>query len=261
MQTWKLNESLAHLTAALELNPKYLDAIITLGRVLARMGRGEEATGAFQKVIGLAPTHADAHYELARQLLTAGKIKEAIARLSEAIRHNPNHADAHRHLGLALLAEGKPQLALPQFRAVLKEKKEDAQGHFELARALKLLNRHEDAIASYREALRLRPDWPEASNDLAWLLATAPEDNLRDGALARNIAERALEISRRREPMLLDTVAAAQAEAGNFEDAIVTEKRAIELAKAIQDEKLVGLLEGHLAGFQRKQPVRLELRK
>jgi tetratricopeptide (TPR) repeat protein len=121
-----------------------------------------------------------------------------------------------------------------------------------------MLDRREAAMASYREALRLRPDWPEASNELAWMLATAPEDNLRDGALAVRLAETAAKLAVRREPLLLDTLAAAQAEKGDFEQAIRTQQRAIKEATDLGEEKLRAEFEKHLARYKQNQPYRKE---
>jgi hypothetical protein len=114
----------------------------------------------------------------------------------------------------------------------------------------------EEAVASYREALRLRSDWPEASNQLAWILATSPQDELRNGAEAERIAGAALKTSELREPMLIDTVAAALAEAGNFDKAIEIQKEAIVKAKALGDPKLVAELEKHAEAYEKKQPFR-----
>jgi len=172
------------------------------------------------------------------------------------LRHNPRHAESHRQLGLALLASGKAALALPQLRAVLRDRAEDAQAHYEVGRCLALLGRYEEAIASYREALRLRTEWPEASNQLAWLLATCPEEHLRNGSEAASIATAALRIAELREPLLIDTVAAAQAADGKFGDAVATQKRAIEIARALGNGKLVQEFEKHAEGYAREEPFR-----
>jgi cytochrome c-type biogenesis protein CcmH/NrfG len=141
---------------------------------------------------------------------------------------------------------------------VLRERPNDAQTHYELGRCLAMLDRREAAMASYREALRLRPDWPEASNELAWMLATAPEDSLRDGAAAVRLAETAAKLAVRREPLLLDTLAAAQAEKGDFDEAIRTQQRAIEQAVQMGEEKLRAEFEKHLARYKQRQPFRKE---
>jgi tetratricopeptide (TPR) repeat protein len=113
-----------------------------------------------------------------------------------------------------MMSEGKPAVALPQFRAVLRECANDAQAHCELGRCLAVLERRDAAIASLREALHLLPDWPEAVNEFAWLLAAAPEDDLREGAGAARLAEATTKLALRREPLLLDTLAAHRPKKG-----------------------------------------------
>lgn len=86
------------------------------------------------------------------------------------------------------------------------------------------------AVAQYREALCRQPDHPELLNNLAWLLATSPDDAVRDGTEAVRLAERACDLTDRREPQLLGTLAAAYAEAGRFEDALRVAESARTLA-------------------------------
>ena len=82
--------------------------------------------------------------------------------------------------------------------------------------ALGQLGRTREAVAQYQEALRLNPDLAGALNNLAWVLATCPDDQLRNGAEAVRLAERACELTHYREPLFIGTLAAAYAEAGRF---------------------------------------------
>jgi Flp pilus assembly protein TadD len=88
------------------------------------------------------------------------------------------------------------------------------------------------AVNHYHQALTLKPDMVEALNNLAWILAANPSDALRSGAEAVRLAERACELSQRREPVLLGTLAAAYAEAGRFDEAVTTAEKARDLASA-----------------------------
>jgi tetratricopeptide (TPR) repeat protein len=76
----------------------------------------------------------------------------------------------------------------------------------------------------------LTPDFPDALNELARLLACAPEDGLRDGAEAIKLAEKACALTNNQQANMLTTLAAAYAEAGRFQDAIIAAQKARALA-------------------------------
>ena len=90
----------------------------------------------------------------------------------------------------------------------------------------------EEAVAHYNEAIRLKPDWPEPLNDLAWLLATYPRAELRNGVQAVELAERACRLTTFKEARFLGTLDAAYAEAGRFPEAITIAEQAKSTALA-----------------------------
>ena len=90
--------------------------------------------------------------------------------------------------------------------------------------------RTREAAAQYREALRLNPSLAGALNNLAWILASNPDDELRNGAEAVRLAERACELTHYGKPVYLVTLAAAYAEAGRFPEAVTTAEKAEQLA-------------------------------
>ncbi len=91
-----------------------------------------------------------------------------------------------------------------------------------------------EAIDQFRHTLRLRPDDRAAANQLAWILAVCPSADFRDGDEALKLAQRLCEKSTEPEPTLLDTLAAALAEGGRFDEAVVVATRAIEHARAMR---------------------------
>ena len=92
--------------------------------------------------------------------------------------------------------------------------------------------------------------------DTAWALATNPNASARNGAEAIELAERAVQISGGREPVALDTLAAAYAEAGRFDDAITTARNAIALYFQQNQSETAKAAKGRLHLYESKQPVR-----
>jgi hypothetical protein len=102
----------------------------------------------------------------------------------------------------------------------------------------------------------LAPDDPQALDALAWLLATCPQAQLRDGPAAVRLAERAREASGGQEARLWGTLDAAYAEAGRFPEAIAAAQKARELALTAGQEELAQAAEARLAGYRNHQAFR-----
>jgi hypothetical protein len=95
-------------------------------------------------------------------------------------------------------------------------------------------------------------------DELAWLLATYPDSQTRDGTEAVRLADRACALTERRIPALLDTLAAAYAEAGDFPRAISVADEAFNLAHSAGDDEAVKLSESILASLRENRPYREE---
>jgi Flp pilus assembly protein TadD len=116
--------------------------------------------------------------------------------------------------------------------------------------------KNSEAAAQYREALRLSPNEPNALNNLAWLLATAPEEDLRDGREAVTLAERACELTRRKHPLFIGTLAAAYAENGQFDEAVRAAAEAVTLAREQGFVDLASTNERLRELYRKKKPFR-----
>jgi Flp pilus assembly protein TadD len=189
-------------------------------------------------------------------LALQGKQSEAAAQYREAIHLVPRNDVFHLNLGLSLLKSGRPDEAVDEFAAaaLLNPRSPDAQ--YELGYCLAMLRRPEIAVAHLREAVRLRPDWAEPLNALAWVLATDSNAQIRDGAEAVRLAEKAVALSQGRQPVVLNTLAAAFAEAGRFDDATNAAANAAELARQSGRINLAAQIQSALELYQQHRAYR-----
>jgi Tfp pilus assembly protein PilF len=112
------------------------------------------------------------------------------------------------------------------------------------------------ATQHFHQALRLKPDWIEALNNLAWLLATQPEARFRDGKQALELASRAVALTNTNKAGPLDTLGGALAEVGRFTEAASTARTAARLAQAAGAADLEREITAHLQCYERGIPFR-----
>tara|TARA_B110000483_G_scaffold243173_1_gene331691 strand:+ start:1199 stop:2890 length:1692 start_codon:yes stop_codon:yes gene_type:complete len=112
------------------------------------------------------------------------------------------------------------------------------------------------AMAFYRTALLTGHDNPLILNNIAWQLSTHKDASIRDGKLAVKWATQAAKLTNNKEPGYLDTLAAAYAEVGEFDQAQKIAKYAIFLAKQQNKNELIPGLEKAIDLYSKRQPMR-----
>jgi tetratricopeptide (TPR) repeat protein len=122
------------------------------------------------------------------------------------------------------------------------------------AEAYRILGRVEFAMRDLRESVRVAPTYPGAHWELAWVLATCPDDHFRSGVEAVSTARKGCGISQWKNSWLIDALAAAYAEAGDFDQAIKYEKQALNDSSIAPKERKER--EKRLALFQQRKPFR-----
>jgi Flp pilus assembly protein TadD len=157
---------------------------------------------------------------------------------------------------MALGMQRKFAQAIEQFSEVSRIDPTNGQAHFLRGGMLEALGQVREAVAAYRESLRLDPDQVQVANGLAWLLATHPDEEVRDGAEAVELAQWACGARNREDPMLLDTLAAGYAEAGRYEEATATARKAVESARGAGNEGLAKEIEERLKLYEAGWPYR-----
>jgi len=128
--------------------------------------------------------------------------------------------------------------------------------HYQLGLALQYRGKFAAAIAQFQKVLELDPRHVTAQNNLAWLLATCPDNSLRNGQKAVELAQQAVQLSGGNAPEILDTLAAAYAEAGRFPEAIETAQRVLDLSAAQNNKPLAKVIQNQLKLYEAGSPFR-----
>jgi Flp pilus assembly protein TadD len=129
--------------------------------------------------------------------------------------------------------------AIAEFWQACRLQPGEAEFQVHLARACDRAQLRDEAIQAYRNALKANPSMTPALNELAYLLASSPEANQRNGPEAVALAERACDLTAHQSGGCLATLADAYAEAGRFDDAIAAGTKAMELARTGADKSII----------------------
>ena len=215
---WRDTESLWRYT--LSVTPDSDVAQVGLAGILFTRGQIDEAIDHYEHALRLRDGNVAAHFGLARALTAKQKTDQAIFHLQKALAIQPDYIGASNDLGVLFASKGEIR----------------------------------GAIDAWRQTLTFDPDNPDANNNIAWVRATASDADLRDGKEALELAQRALRFGGEN-PVVLRTLAAAQAENGQFDEAVRTCVRAEELATSNRDVALAENLRQCLELFRRREPL------
>jgi len=193
-----------------------------------QVGHWRDSTTLFAHAVAVTRDNAVARSALANAYRQRGDLARAEQEIAEALRIRPDSGDARSDFALVLLDQGRLGDARAQLERALASGADAAKVHTALGLASERAGDLPSAIASYREALRANPERVEAANNLAFLLATAPDPALRAPGEALELAQRAARWQAF-DPAVLDTLAAAYAAAGRYREAADTEARAREM--------------------------------
>ena len=211
-------KAIRDLNLAIKLNPRYPNAWFNRGEVHYVLQQFSEAIDDFNQAIRLKPRDAGAYRSRGHALYRLGRHREAIQDYDQVVRMNPDSA-------VALVDRGDAYASLSDF---------------------------DRAATDFRDAIRLDDTLGRAYQSAAWLMATCPDDSFRNGTLALQSAMRAIDLDGESDYRYLDTMAAAHANAGQFDQAQALMADAI---KAAPEDRVEGL-EQRLALYQADTPFR-----
>jgi tetratricopeptide (TPR) repeat protein len=179
---------------------------------------------------------------------------KAIADYSAAAKLLPNDAATHNNLGSAYQAKGDNAEAIKHFDAALKADPANATTYYNRGRANQYSGNYDAAAQDYTDAIRADANYLPAYNNAAWLAATCPDEKYRNGKMALEYAERATQMTQGKVWEVLDTLAAAQAENGDYAAAVKTSDQAIRVG---DDAAIHGGVRDRMTLYQAGKPYRM----
>jgi Flp pilus assembly protein TadD len=256
---WHDSETLWAHTLACTTNNAI--AHYNFGMTILPKARVEEALAHFQKAVKIDPNYARAHVSLGAAFFQQGRVDEAITHFQKALTMEitPDPSAVYYDLGIALLQQGRVDEAIVHFQKAVEIRPGDVEFRNVLGNTLFQKGRMDEAIAQYQAILKIRPGQPEACNYLgraAWVLATSPEASIRNGAKAIELAGQMERLSNGKDPLVVMVLAAADAEAGRFPEAVTAAERARQLAVQHGNNSLADVLASQIKLYQAGTPFR-----
>lgn len=249
-------EAEAELRAVLEQDPDYAFALERLSRLLALLGRLNEAEKLLRDAAERQPAVPWVRFQLGGLLYDANKDEQAREQLLKCLELSPEHVRARYFLGLLARRAGNTTEAVQYWQQAVELAPNFLEALVVLADTAIQGRDFASAERYLREGLKHAPDFAGLANGLAWILATSPNDSQRNGEEALRLAQKACRLTRNEEHGYVDTLAAAYAELGRFDEAVKTQQEAIKLAQAAGDQESVAVYEERLQSYEQKQPFR-----
>lgn len=282
-----LDKAVEYFTQKIEAGPSNVGWRQARAIAYERQGDIDRAIADIGEAIKLAPEDVYHYYNTRGNFYLLQKdYDRALEDYNQSLRLRPNHAYAWNNAGLARRAKGDYDKAVENLTRAIELDPQYANAYDSRARVWTDKRDYDRALADYGRALELDPQladlyigraavWEakgeyakaladlakaeqidandaEPHNGRAWLLATCPDDQVRDGQQAVAEAQKACELTQWKDFNCIDTLAAAYAETGDFENAVTYVERAIEQAP---DDKKAGYQE-RLEQYRQKKPYR-----
>lgn len=222
----------------LAAHPNDLQAMGLRAMILAAMGKFPEAVRDLRQLLQREPDNQLLKLQLAQYLTAGNQSRQAIDLYNQVLREEPQNVFALRGRGDAYLNIGEHKLAIADYETAVQSLAADKQ---------KLLEQG----VSEDELQVFEPD-SGLLNNFSWVLATSPDDHLRDGPRAREMALKACELTHYGQAHILSTLAAACAETGDFDAARKWSQKSVELG----DEEILPQLQEELESYQQNKPWR-----
>lgn len=236
-------QAMKDFETAISMDDKLWKAYQNRGVSRAAQGDTKGATSDFEMVIRLNPDYANAWYNRAELKYDQGDFAGALQDYNRAIQLQPNDAGFYNSRGHTQYRMGRFREALSDYNRAVQIDPNDAAALVNRGDTYREQGIYSPAAADYREAIRRNPKMGRAYQSAAWLMATCPDQRYRDAQKAISAAQKALELDGDQDYRYLDTLAAAQANAGQFDEAKSTIQKALAAAPSKESARVRQRLE------------------
>jgi tetratricopeptide (TPR) repeat protein len=282
----KMDEAIAALDKATELAPTAPGPYQQRGEIYREQGEFAKAIEQFNKVLQMQPGLTLTLVHRAEAYLNNKQFDEALVDIESVLKANPDFTPARGLRAQALASLERWPEAIKEMKSLAKEQPEQPEFQLQLAayfvlakqpqaaireyteilegdennfaalegraNAYLTIGEHAPALADFEKAYKSEPEDTRVLNNLAWLLATSPEDAVRDGKRAIELATKACELEDYKQAHILSTLAAAYAETGDFENARRWSQKAVDM----NDPEHAKQLAEELASYKEEKPWR-----
>jgi tetratricopeptide (TPR) repeat protein len=252
-----------HLDYALELEPTNVEAIVARSNLAIDAGQIGQAIKLLKRFVKLQPDRYEIHAIIGRLLFQGKQTSEAAQWLVEAFEKRPTLPFVAGDLGFLYLTVGEHPRAVQFLELANRLQPSDQNVRRLLAEAYYLTGNYEDCVQRCEEVIQKEPNRKRLSKILAWMLATAPYETLRDPDRALEIVEPDMRIFEETSVVYNEIYAAIMAEKGDFDQAREYQNKAIDLVRTNEavesytDAQKKGL-RTRLQLYERSKPYRME---
>jgi tetratricopeptide (TPR) repeat protein len=229
---------------------------IKRGRFYLFRGEYDHAIANFDQALQLDPQSAPAYFSRGRANKLDGNHEQALRDYTQTIEINPNAVAAYVNRGQIYNLEGDHDRAIADFNQAIQLDAGRPIPYLDRGVAEVAKGEYDQAIADFESAIKIDPNFSPAYNNLAWQFATCPVAAIRDGRKAVKYATQACELSQWDNVRQISTLAAAYAEAGDFDNAIKWENKILETPDLVPEEAATA--KERLALYQAHQPYHRE---